>query len=60
MYLFRIGYHTFGSPDFSSPVNGAVCGRLHYIYTELPRDVRGVVTIDTFVTFFKIRQVRQS
>ncbi len=38
-------------------VNGAVCGRLHYIYTELPRDVRGVVTIDTFVTFFKIRQV---
>jgi hypothetical protein len=41
-------------------VNAAVCGRLHYIYTELPRDVRGVVTIDTFVTFFKIRQVHFS
>jgi hypothetical protein len=44
--------------SFHNSVNGAVCGRLYYIYSELPRDVRGVVTIETFVTFFKIRQVR--
>ncbi len=41
-----------------SSVNAAECGRLYYIYSEIPRDVRGVVTIDTFVTFFRIRQVR--
>jgi hypothetical protein len=45
-------------PQSPPPVNGAVCGRLYQIYTDLPRDVRGVVTIDTFVTFFNIRQVR--
>ena len=41
-----------------SSVNAAECGRLYYIYSEIPRDVRGVVTVDTFVTFFRIKQVR--